>query len=80
MYPDELLELLNNYTDTIDLYLDDSINHDYILCVRSEDLDGDEVIHTYTSDGLSNITAVGMLEYAKSDIWADRNDTLDDDM
>ena len=78
-YPEELQDVLNTYTDTVDLHLDDAINHDYVLCVRSEDLDGNETIHTYTSDGLSHITAVGMLEFAKTDIWADRDDTRDDD-
>lgn len=79
-YPEQLQELLDNYTDTIDLYLDDTITSDYVLCVRSEDIDGTETVHTYASDGLSHITAVGMLEFAKSDIWAGRDDTLDDDM
>lgn len=78
-YPDELQDLLDSYTDTVDLHLDNAISHDYVLCVRSEDLDGNETVHTYTSDGLSPVTAVGMLEYSKSDIWAGRDDTLDDD-
>lgn len=72
-----LQQIITDYTD--DVAGDTkTLTADYILVIRGENIDGDEELRTYTSPGLSHITATGMLHFAQNDIWANNDEPFDD--
>lgn len=76
--PTELQHLIDELNRDIDQD-DEALVADYILVTRSEDLDGNEAIRTYSSAGISHITATGMLHYAQNDIWEGNAEPFDDE-
>ncbi|WP_297453278.1 hypothetical protein [uncultured Corynebacterium sp.] len=78
--PTALQEILDLLHDDIN-QTDDALVTDYILVTRWENLDGSETVGAYTSGGLSNVTAAGMLHIAQNYVADDhrRLDYLDDD-
>lgn len=77
--PPQLQEIIDLLIE--DLQNDDqSLVSDYILITRAERLDGAERVIAYTSDGISTVTACGMLHIAQDHFAAEHLDeTLDDE-
>ncbi len=76
--PTALQRLIDELNRDIDQD-DEALVADYIIVTRSEDLDGNEAIRTYSSAGISRVTATGMLHYAQNDIWEGAMEPFDDD-
>lgn len=79
MDPPQLQEILDLLAEDMEEN-EQGIISDYILVTRAERLDGAERVVAYSSDGISKVTACGMLHIAQGYFAEEHlDDDLDDD-